>query len=263
VGRAMHRISRELAKYAPSEVQIVDGPADIDIVQYWTPDIIPMYHSPKRVILFHCSNGIYGNLVPGIPDDYTRSALFVASWQKLNIDYYAMPLGADPNVFYPESRKKNYKVLTTGYLAEPEYVYEMYHAARANNGTVVHVGNVPIPGKGFLKTEGISDDQLRRLYCESEYVSALRAGEGFEICGVEALMAGTRPIVFSRPDQKWYSKWGIAIHEDTPANVEAQLREVLSKPPNPVTPQEREEIVKTLSWEFICKGFWDELLKRI
>lgn len=275
VGRALHRVSREFAKWAPGEVNIVTDPADaeLQVVQYWTSDILKpeWLYCKTHALFYHCTNKLFNNPFPfnRMPAEAIEEAVLVASWQPMDIGehqhkFLHIPLGADPETFYPEERPKKYKIMTSGHVAESEYCYQAYRAAYANGGLTAHVGGIAFPGDKWVRFEDVSDQVMRWLYNESEYVSALRKREGFELGAIESLFSrGGRPIIFDRPDQDWMRKWSITIHEDTPERVEEQLREVLSKPAVPITEEEHKEIVAMLSWEPIIKRFWDELLKRL
>jgi hypothetical protein len=270
----MHRVTNALIRYAPPEIEFVPyasaESADLQILQYWTSDLVSWIKSPRYALIYHCTNQTFPDSpIVGAPKEFIDRAVFVASWQPLpdGTKYYPMPLGADPELWFPLGNTQPiYTCMTTGYVAESECIQEVYNATRAVGGEMVHVGGDCIRGKGLVRYENVSDTVMRHLYNQSMYVSALRRGEGFEIGAVEALMSASfaRPVIFDRPDQQvWLGKFCITIHEDTPENVEAQLRDIFSVAPKPVTPEERAEVVSALSWEPIVKGFWKALLDRM
>lgn len=268
VGRCMYRVSDALKKYAPEGVSFTQNPreADLQILQSWCPDCTAFKYVPRYAVIYHA--GIFNWENAASQMRLADEAVLVASWLPLTRaslapKFMPMPLGADEEVFYPMASPKGYTALTTGYVAETEAIWEVYLAARQVGGDVAHVGGLGSPGGGFFRYENVSDDTMRQLYNSSRFVSALRRGEGYEMPGVEALFCGVRPIIFDRPDQDWFRPYSITIREGSFDTVYNQLVRVFSDEPEPISPEERAEIVGLLSWEAIARRFWARLLETI
>lgn len=176
----------------------------------------------------------------------------VVSYLALPTDYIRMPLGFDPNVFYPDPDvKKKYRAVTTGYVDGPgaEFITDVWKAF----GNIMHVGKDFKLGEGYHNTERISDNQLRSIYQASEYVVSLRDIEGFELPLVEAAACGALPVALDLECyRKWFSPTTLFVRPD---HVLEDLKEIARQPAN-FYPS-----VKRFEWTNVMKDFWKGILK--
>lgn len=171
---------------------------------------------------------------------------------------YLFPLAADPNVFFQVKLDKDFLVGTLGTKTcyGAECFGEVHLAAYQVRGKVVHVGEKFGENPIVTHYSNISDEELRLVYNRCNWFSSLRRKEGFEVTAIEALLCGTRPIMFASPDYlRWFDGLVQFIPEDTVGRTVGHLRDIL-RGTGPVTDAEIEETKKRFNWERIIKEFW-------
>lgn len=176
---------------------------------------------------------------------------------------YLAPLAADPKTFYRVESEKDFLVGTLGVKVcyGAECFGEVHLSAYQVRGKVVHVGEKPNENPIVTYYANISDEELRLVYNRCNWFSALRRKEGFEVTAIEALLCGTRPIMFASPDYiRWFDGLAKFIPEDTVGKTVKRLRDTLRET-SPVTDAEIEETKKRFDWERIIKGFWERCMK--
>jgi len=175
---------------------------------------------------------------------------------------YLAPLAADPKIFFPVEAEKDFLVGTLGAKAcyGAECFGEVHLAAYQVRGKVVHVGEKPNENPIVTYYSYISDEELRLVYNKCNWFSALRRKEGFEMTAIEALLCGTRPIMFASPDYvRWFNGLAKFIPETTVSKTVKCLRDILGGEDCPVTKDEIEETKRRFNWERIIKGFWERI----
>jgi len=175
-------------------------------------------------------------------------------------NFYHAPIAADPNIFYKQEEEKKYMVGTLGDIKcyKVECFGEVHLAAYYQMGKVIHVGQ-PFnhdPIVDFIKD--ISDDDLRKIYNQCKWFSALRRKDGFELPAVEAILCGTRPIMFDTPNyRQWFDGLVEFIPEGSVGDTVFRLSKLFKSRNNPVTDSDIIEVKKRFNWEIIAKGFWE------
>jgi len=280
ISKAMHRIRAAFIQYAPPGIEFVDTPEPdalhiLDFIgqhpfkqdQVLMADVPSIPATRKYIIIYHCPPPPWFS---GL--DYSRffhhSLLVISTYQKSlfnipsvdpdQLNWFTTPWGYDPQIFYPERLPRKYLVLATGYDPNQEYIHDLYHAVSQLKSQMVHVGgNIELDGNPhYTRFENISDDQLRRLYSQSLYVSALREVIGFEVVGIEGYACGAQPIYLDLPCYRnWFSDIGIFI--DPNSSIREQLKSVLKHQPKPMDLSK----IERFRWENIVPGIWDKILE--
>lgn len=176
-------------------------------------------------------------------------------YSPLQFNFYRAPLGVDTGVFYPEQAEKKYMVGTMGGQYRAENIVDPWRAAKSGGGRVAHVGILDKPQKHIDHFQGISDQELRGVYSQCKYFSALRRYDGLEICAAEALLCGAIPILYDRPDFRyWFSGLAEFVSEtETQKDLENLFREEKK-----VSQKDIEEGMRRFDWERIISGFWEQ-----
>ncbi len=269
-GVAFKRISYALHKFAPDWVEWSDyDNADIMIVHVVGGGEIEPCERPKpKVIIQHCYFTASAHEI-----DYTKfweKALLAVSFHDLrkytdkNIPYYGMPWGADPTVFVQTNKgHRSIKVLATGYIAETEAIDKVHEAVERTGHVLYQTGNhFGWPRKNYIHIPFLDDDRdFVDILNASQYVSALRFIEGFELMAIEGLMCGARPIVPNDPTYDWYREHAMTI--DRNGDVVGQLANILKDEPNPISAEEHKQVVDKFSWQRLIPDFYEELQRKL
>src|SRR3990172_3489408 len=169
LGQAMHRICRELKKWAPTHVQFVPAPqADVQIVDAVGRGFLHEAVRHERiVILQHCARTA-GESEWWLP--HWRKALLVVSYHDLynfakasDFPFLRVPWGVDGETFYNYRDHRDLAVLTFGYDDGQEAIRECHTAASLVGQVGVHV-NARFPWMDEIpvqRVDNISDARLR------------------------------------------------------------------------------------------------------
>lgn len=286
LSRAMHRVTKALAKYGQHEVVTSQDQADfvlLHVIGY--PETVEAVKALQPGQTYGIVQYCMRSTQRSNTQDWLslwRNAAIVWSYYDLRelmfqdhvattAPFYYAPLGVDDvfaKAFRPTDR--HIDCVTTGYVSTPsaEAIEEVALAAAQLKMNVVHVGpsnveGMATPPEGWVAYLDVSDEQLGYLYRRSRYVSGLRHGEGFELPALEGLCCGARPIVFNRSEmKKWYGDHVIFVQETSGPELVQRLVEVLKQPPRPVSLEERQRLLAAFSWERIAGGFWQFVADR-
>lgn len=295
LSRAMFRVDAALTKYAPPGVEIVDKISHADLV------VVPVIGFPDAVesirdcvdrgqsyaMIQYCMRTTQeSNTAKWIP--LWRNAVCVWSYYNLNemirndnpdldeqyLPFFYAPLGVDEEftrMFVDVPRRLG--AITTGYVSGPsaEAIEEVAVAAGRLGMTVAHIGPFPVgmtndksPGSHWKFHFGITDQELAALYRSSQWVSGLRHGEGFELPVLEGLCCGARPILFDRPEMRyWYGEHAVFVPECAGEALIEHLVRVMSEPPSPVTFDERRRVMRRFDWREIASDFWMRVFQSV
>ena len=177
-------------------------------------------------------------------------------------DYYHAPLGPGSDVFSREEGVE--KIYHAGSLGEGAYYKaecygELFWALwQLPPARGVHIGTgMPAnPIVDYFKNP--TDNELRLIYNQCRWFSCLRRKDGFEMPAVEALLCGTRPIMFDTPNyRQWFDGHAFFIPEEEPAKVAKNLLNILKRDPDDVPDEEIQEIRRRFDWKRITSGFYD------
>ncbi len=281
LSRAMHRVARGLKDTCPKNVQLVDNPRAANlVVLHVTGDgnnALKLTHHPKNyVVIQYCHNSASASTRS--LQKLWESSRGVWSYYDLrsvvprSVPFYKSPLGlADvfrDAVSKPNGEARDIGVFTSGYLTGKgaEAIEEVAVAADRRNLSVTHLGPSDIEGMTYCSNHwtsvsNVSDNDLVSLYSRSKWVSGLRFIEGFELPIIEGLCCGARPIVFDRPEMReWFDGHAVFIPEVEGGELVARLEEVLAREPEPVTLDEKRDVLEKFDWEHIAPGFWKMIL---
>ena len=272
LSQAMFRVSRALARYAPSDVEIVTDPsqADFHVLHVVSRDAIEAIPNAEYGVIQYCYQ------TAGIGDWlqlWDRSKT-VWSYYDLHevvperVNFYHAPLGVDPEFTRDANATKEIGILTSGYVTGhvAEAIEEVVDAAARLNMSVVHLGPPDIAGMARVPANwrnifGVSDAVLADHYRQCQWVSGLRHVEGFELPVIEGLACGARPIVFDRPEMRyWYDGHAVFLPECAGPSLVNHLVEVLAHGPDPVSSDERVWVTHRFDWQPIVEGFWERVL---
>jgi len=278
-GRVMHNIADKLKKYAPEKYIFVKNYKEADLV---IENIYGDHKSVKAVnndeIIEHLESKPFGVLFHGfaIPKKYVlqneffnwcfKKAKFIYTPWDLT-SYYGFKLnnflrgawGVESEEFYRLIIKKRYIIAATGYVSSTEAIQEIYEACKIIKGKMLHLGhNFGFDNNIYENRSNVSIEEVRLIFNSSNYVSALRRSEGFELPAIESGACGVRPICFNNPHYTdWFKDFAIFIDETTSEGIVSQLVEILSKEPEPISEELRLDIKRRFDWKVICKNIWD------
>ena len=283
---AMHRVALALAAHVPEGVTVTPRADDADLVIVHTigTDVWPVIarlreRGQRYAMMQYCMRSTQEPNTAGWLD-YWRGASCVWSYYDLDalmhedgvidamfegLPFYVAPLGADPGIFYPQIIVGDrYGILTSGYVAESECVAECTEAARRAERTVFHLGPLLGCHEGHVTVRfGISDDELRMAYCQSDFVAGMRRCEGFEMPAVEGLFCGARPIVLDRPHYRaWFNDFAEFVPEVNTETLTECIADVLIRggERGPVTDAEIDAARERFNWQTLVSRFWERAL---
>jgi len=279
---SIKRVRDAFLRYLPDDFIIVRRPEEdaIQIIDYIGQHpraknanvllSVPFPLTKKYVLIYHCH--------PLIDDLFSRNLitnaeLVISTYRKEWLAYsehinnfLRVCWGVDTLVFYPDLdglRNKKYLVLSTGTVAESEYIDVFYRAVVKLNAKMCHIGNgdaynklMKISPYNFDEYEFVTDSTLRYLYSSSWFTNACREGIGFELPAIEGYACGSQPICLDLPCYRdWFNDFAIFI----PANKEEayeKLIDILSKPKY-VFP--KKEILERFSWKRIMGKIYEAI----
>ena len=272
LSHAMHRVARALEESAPDEVEIVSRPQNADHQILHTIDggqgAYRVLNAPRYSVIQYCLKTANGR--NNTTDKFWHEADMVWSYYPMDdligsTRFYYAPLGVDRIFTQPFTEcRRDVGIMSSGYVSGPsaEAIEEVAVAANRVGLTVAHLGpdqpvNMTTQSKGWSSIKGVKDTELAQFYRRSKWVSGLRHVEGFELPVLEGLVCGARPIVFDRPDMRqWYDGHAVFVPETNGEELIQLLVEVMSTEPEPVSRDERQEIIKRFDWAGIAEGFW-------
>jgi glycosyltransferase involved in cell wall biosynthesis len=286
--RAMIRVADALARYAPTGVEIAPDPSpsecDLIILHVIGSDAITAAErvascGQRYAVIQYCLvTAGYSNATAVDWVYMWQNAACVWSYYDLSrsflsetFELYYAPLGLD-DAFLARTYSLNPRldplVLTSGYVSGPgaESIAEVWAAAERLGINAIHIGPSTIEGMSdypltWVSRHQISDSELAELYRRASWVAALRHVEGFELPAAEGLACGARPIVFDQPAMRhWYGNHALYVKDQSGPALVNELVAVMSRPPDPVTDEERAKVIHRFNWERVCTGFWQRVL---
>lgn len=275
LSRAMHRVAAALRAHAPRGIQVTRNlyEADLQVLHAIGPDALEEVVAPRVATIQYCLYSAHG---PASWTQLWRRSCAVWSYFDLSqvlpadVPFYRAPLGVDPAFHGTGNGAARYLgIVTSGYDSSPgaEAIEEVADAALRAGLSVFHVGPDEIKGmrprveRTWQALMDMSDEDLARIYGCARWVSGLRRVEGFEFPVIEGLACGARPIVFDRHDMRqWYEGHAVFIPECDGLQLVSLLREVLERPPVPVTADEKAWVLERFDWARIIPGFWERAL---
>lgn len=276
----MFRVANALTRYRPADVEIVEREADADLLVLHVIGLEAVDYRPHQrcAVIQYCLNTTQpGDSEPWHPL-WERAAL-VWSYYDLHRrtcfpfgrNFYHAPIGIDPVFRAParEERLRDITILTSGYVngRGQEAIQEPHVACQLVPGaTAMHLGPIPEgltrPFK-FNYRYDLGDSEVAALYHRCKWVAGLRFVEGFELGVVEGLACGARPIVFDRPDNRyWFEGHAVFVPENyddrgfDSEELTYRLADIIGRDPAPVTAEERREVLARFHWPTILDGFW-------
>lgn len=270
LGRAMHRINRELRKRAPEGVEFVSSPGEADLQILDVIGTVSLRHLylPDYVILQHC----YLTTEQRDPQywlPFLWEARLVMSYHDLyhltgadDFPFYRSPWGVDGAVFRDSGLPRTCAVLTSGYDLSGEPIGECHDAAKAVGLPATHLGPALIRKDSFHAFNGVTDEKLSELYNRCPNVSGPRRGEGFELPVLEGLACGARPIFSDTAGYRyWFGDHAVYLAELPPEELTRALIDVSLRKPEPVEQEERKRVLERLDWSRIFDDFWLRVLE--
>jgi len=220
----------------------------------------------KYIVIAHIGNPHY----PQHDINYQKllaGALKVITFDRRILGYKGSniietPWGYEPNIFFKHPCLKTYKILCTGYVADSEGIDACWDACGKLSSKLCHVGG-KLPevkeGRWYDRFEGISDQEMRRLYNSSEYVSGMRREGGFELPVIEGYACGCQPIVFDQPTmRKYYSDFALFVPNVPRYELTKHLVKLLL-PRKSIKPDP--EILKRFRWKTVMAKVWTQILE--
>jgi len=267
----INRVSKSLSDNLSSGFEIVDSPEDAELIvihvtgrnEHTTKYAKELLQQGKQYVVIQYVLQSSRNPNPKDWVELWNGAKFVWSYYDLKkhiSNFYHAPLGVNTQTFYRMSAEKKYTVGSMGNYYRDEAIGEVQLALWQMGGNGVHIGENFNRNPIIFYTENVSDDDLRILYNQCKYFSALRRKDGFEIPIAEALLCGVRPVVFDTPNyRQWYDGLVEFIPEASVSETVGNLKHLFKRDPRPVTEEEIEEVKKRFNWKIITKGFWENV----
>src|SRR5678815_462012 len=246
MSNAMFRVARALKETAPAGVRIVNdvSQADLLIMHVIGLDAIDYERNKMCAVVQYCLCPASGVMHWWHPLWERAKAVWsyydLTPYLPAGARFYHAPMGVNgaftkPIPFGP----RDLAVLTSGYVNGPgaEAIEEVTVACQELGLKSIHLGPRPTnmsPDVQMQTVYNISDVTLASLYRRCQYVSGLRFVEGFELPALEGLVCGARPIMFRRPDARWFNNHACFVTEQHGRPLIDELKEVLSRSPYPV-----------------------------
>jgi hypothetical protein len=271
--RGIERVIKALDTHTPDSIEKSSFPHEADVVVL---HVVGRHdHILKDIEYFHN----YGNRVAII--QYALKSTrnpdpkdWIEIWNKADVvwsyydlsnyceHFYHAPLASNPDIFYPENKEKKYMVGTIGNETyKVECIGEVRLAAWDLQGLTTHIGTRMDFDPNTEYHENITDDELRGVYNTTKWWSCLRRKDGFEIGAVEALLCGTRPIMFDTPNyRQWFDGLAEFVPECRPAELSGRLKKLFKNGIDTVSNDEIQETKNRFDWKKIINGFWNCLL---
>lgn len=265
----IHRVSDALAKYKPSDVEIVNERKRADLViihvigrrEHVQREVAQIRKRGQKYVIIQYV--LKSSMNPDERDweDIWKGAEIVWSYYPLNIrNLYYAPLGVESDIFKESFIERDFIIATHGKHALSESVKECVLASKAVGHRMFHLGHELRRGNDITCLQDISDITLASLYSRCEFVSGLRRIEGFEQPVLEGLLCGARPIVFDRPEMKrWYNDIAEFITEGTREEVTEQLIQLFKKGARPVKDWEKQFVRETFNWKSIIRNMFSSI----
>lgn len=282
--RSSDRIVDGLRAFLPAGVKLVNEDADADLVLIHVggrPN-----HVERHIESLRAAGKRYAILQLVLRAcDRPHTAGWTAMWRDATVvwSYYDLaaemradgvdptginllytPLGVEEALWRPTpGLRRNFDILATGDNVRRDSLRDIYRACRRARARMVHVGPPLVFGSHLTHMSNISDADMAAWYSQCEYVSGLRTIEGFELCAVEGLLCGARPLLFDRPNHRLHFGSLAEYIPVPPPNTSLLadwLTEWLCEPARPVTAVERDEAVARFDWRPIAAQFWDKVL---
>jgi glycosyltransferase involved in cell wall biosynthesis len=273
LSRSLHRVAAALAKHAPPWATVVPRDSDADVVVHhmigltgWAEQLARDTAAGRRYVAIQYCLRTTEDPRPEAWLPIWRGAALVWSYYDLEAwagasDFHSLisPLGVDGDVFIPYNVPRQYRIGTSGYVAETEGVQEAYDACVRTGGRQFHLGPIDL-GPAMSFAMGVTDPELAQQWSACDYVAGLRRGEGFELPALEGLACGARAVCFDAPHyRRWYGEHADYIPEGGADAVTDALASLFTGPTRRVTQAERDHVVDVFSWPRIAGAFWDAL----
>lgn len=254
-------------RYAPTNIKFVDDPqdADIQILNITRLSDASKIVCKKYVVLFHCRGEWSEEDIKKYLPIFEK-ALFVYSHQELpkelgnTFKFMRGPWGTDDYRFFQDNfRPREYKIMNTGMVAQTEAIVECLKAAENCQSKQIHVGrSLNFNSQSYFNAMNLKDEEMRKAYNSSEFVSGMRRIEGFEKPVIEGLLCGARPICFDTPlFRYWYDGIAEFVPECDADELVGHLEAIFKKGPRPVTDTEKSLAIKRFGWKNVSIAFWD------
>lgn len=268
----IERVIHALDKYTISPIEKVSSESEADLIvlhvvgrhDHVGMKINQIIEQGKHFAIIQYSLQSTRNPDPNDWVEYWNKADLVWSYYDLGQycnRFYHAPLAAEPEVFYLENKEKKYLVSTTGDTYKIECIGEVRYATWNAIGKTAHLGHKLDTDPNTDYFEDITDDELRGVYNSSKWCSSLRRKDGFELGAVEALMCGTKPIMFDTPNyRQWFDGLVKFVPECSPGELSGRLKRIFLDGFDTVSKEEIQETKNRFDWKKIINGFWNCLL---
>lgn len=264
-GRAFKRISQAFRTYFPNTEWVINDP-DIEIVQVVGKveyDYLTSKKSLNNIIMHQqCLFTTHISLEKWI--ELWKQCKLVMSFHNLykytkeKFNFLLSPLGAEPDTFPISTLQRQYTVFSTGHVAEPECLDNVFDACVITNKKMFHTGeNFGWNSSHYQFLDYMTDSWYCNLLQKVKYITGLRKTEGFEMACIEGAMTGAVPIILDLPTYSFYKDFGIYINPSK--NITEQLVNIFNSEYKPLSAEQITYIRNEFSWKKIC----GEIYKRL
>jgi hypothetical protein len=267
LGKCFTRIGGALRKYFPNTEWVNSNP-DIIIVELLGQGEVDYLNSLKsldNVIMFQ-----HNFFTSGVPQEvwidlWTRCKLVLSfhdltDYTDKKFNFLRTRLGAEPDQFKISKYDRNFKVFSTGHVAETECLDKVFLACKNTNNVMIQTGeNFHWDNRYYTFVNYLPENQFTYMLQRVQYVTGLRLIEGFEMACVEGAMTGAVPIVPDLPTYDWYKDFGIYI--DTHRDIVTQLSDIFSREYKPLTSEQINYVRDEFSWKKICSNIYKRIIE--
>jgi hypothetical protein len=272
---AISRIENAFKRYSPSNIEFVNTEDEADFV------IIYAYGQRRKIWWRVCrllqqgkKYAIVQTAIRSTTNPRTQDWLQIWNNAELVWSYYDLPkLCQEDGIFHwlqgaiDESPYGNFYHAPLGVNSQ---VFKEIKMDGGRDMTIAYGGNrnesvdeivEACHGTGYRLGQGLTDEQLAKVYSSCEFVSGLRKVEGFELPVIEGLLCGARPIIYDRQHYRnWFSDFALRINEEDSKKIRInQLEDIFKRGAKTVSWEEKELVKKRFNWETIIKGFWENI----
>jgi len=278
IGYGIKTAVNNIKQSAPDNIEFVDTPnkADYRFVHLIGESELKEFTLPmdRMLVFFYCFKTAGSANIPSeeLYKDILSKAIVMSYYPldewvtDISFDMIRTPIGVDTNVFVRTNYGNRNAVMTTGYVADSEFIKEMYQAASLNMLETNHVGHNFNFGPGFNHFEDVSVEKMVEIYNKSKFCNGMRYVEGLELSNIEGILCGCRPICLDYPMYRyWFNETSLFIPEilDFDERVMALMEVMLADKKGPVTEEEREYVVNRFGSHIVYPELWTEILRRI
>lgn len=243
----VERLEKVGKKYAMIQYVLKSSqkPSSLSWINLWNnAELVWSYYDLPEIYYEDCKN-IFGETA--IKKDFPS--------------FYYAPLGVNIDVFFDRHYKnRDFIIGASSQHALSESVRECAFATKNIGKKMFFLGHELRRGDDIVCKGNLTDKEVAEYWSRCHFVSGLRRIEGFEFPVIEGLACGAIPIVFDRPEMRyWFGDLAVFIGENDRNKVIKDLTTVFSIDYPTYSSWIKATLHDRFNWEKIIKNFWKKL----